>query len=349
MQEELKQKAFQILEENRKITYDLIYPYLNLEFANLNGTVPKSYFDAIKEYPMRQGKGLRPTLLLLSYEAFGGKKELALNTAAAFQLFEDWVLIHDDIEDWSDERRNKPALHKLIGMELALNAGDSLHVIMWKVLMDNEKLLGKKNTIRIMNEMANVLLTTTIGQHKEIEWIQKQNFDITEKDFFEMAEMKAGVYTVAGPITLGAAVAGAKKSLLKKIHSHCRKLGVAFQLQDDILNLTADAKKYGKEIGGDIWEGKRTLILIHTLKNCSPEERQRVIEVYKKKREEKNEEEVKFVWELMKKHQSVEYAINIARKLGQEAKQELVKLIPTDNKAGGEISILFDFIVNREL
>lgn len=157
----------------------------------------------IKDYPERGGKYLRSGLVMLACEAFGGDQKKSARTAAALEASQNWILIHDDIEDHSDDRRGKPTLHKLHGEELAINAGDALHVIQWKMLIDNHELLDDKTTNRILNEFYRILALTTEGQTLEMEWIKSKNFNFTEQDYYAISDAKAGMYTIIGPMRLG--------------------------------------------------------------------------------------------------------------------------------------------------
>ncbi|MEM2974779.1 MAG: polyprenyl synthetase family protein, partial [Candidatus Micrarchaeia archaeon] len=281
-----------ILEEEKRITYEEIAKYLP-------DREPKGHYDAVREYPLRQGKALRPALLLLACEAFGGDPRKAIKTAAAMQTSEDWLLIHDDWEDDSEERRGKPALHKLVGNEIAINAGDALHIIQWRIMSDNIGFLDNHTVKRLFDTMYNFLMITAEGQFIEIETIKKNKIDFTEEDFYRIVDGKAAWYSIIGPIQLGAIIAGADDATLEKIADFGLPAGRAFQIQDDVLNLIGDPKKYGKEIGGDILEGKRTLILVHLIRSCTPEEKERIAAIYSKPRQQKTEQEKEYVLNLM--------------------------------------------------
>jgi geranylgeranyl diphosphate synthase type II len=281
-----------------------------LVWPELQRYLPKGsdlHSQLVRDYPERGGKYLRSGLVLLAAEAFGGNPSKAIRTAAAMEASQNWILIHDDIEDKSEERRGKPALHKLFSEELAINAGDALHIIQWKMLFDNKELLGEANAWRILNEFYRILSLTTEGQTLEVEWIQRKGFEINEADYYAISDAKAGMYTVIGPMRLGAIVAGAPDEQLAALNTFGLPFGRAFQIQDDLLNLTAGSA-YGKEIGGDIYEGKRTLMLVHLLQNCTPAEKEKIITIYKKKREQKKPEEVKWILDLMKSKGSIEFA-----------------------------------------
>lgn len=334
-----------VLRSRREKTYEEIYRYLPLDGQ------PASYWDLLREYPSRQGKGLRPTLLLLTCEALGGDSSKAVRTAAAYQTFEDWVLVHDDLEDESEQRRGKPALHHLCGPSLSINAGDALHIIMWRMLLDNQEILGSEETIEVMREINRIIATTTIGQHIEMEWMRDQRFDLTAEDYLGMARKKAGIYTIEGPIKLGAMLAKASESLLVSISEFAPPLGVAFQIQDDVLNLSGDSKLYGKEIGGDIAEGKRTLVLIYLLERASQPQRKFIEETYRLPRDAKSTEQIGQVLEWMRETGSIESAAQYSRTLAEKALSNFERgfsQVP-ENQAKKDMKEAFEFVIDRQL
>jgi geranylgeranyl diphosphate synthase type II len=209
-------------------------------------------YQMMRDYPSRAGKGLRPGLLLIFNRAYGGNDAQALNTAAALELFQNWIVIHDDIEDQSDLRRGLPALHIKHGVALALNAGDALAGKMWEMLLKNSEILGGEKTIAILDEFLKMYDHTTAGQHIELGWVNAGRWDITEDDYFNMCRRKTAWYTVITPSWVGAYIAGANPAARDIIVQFGMDLGVAFQIQDDILNLAGDIGKYGKEIAGDL-------------------------------------------------------------------------------------------------
>ncbi len=195
------------------------------------------YWKINKEYPERKGKYLRPTLVLLTAETMGLSVKKAVKVAAAMQISEEWILIHDDIEDNSDERRGKTTLHKMHGVELAINAGDALQTIMWKVITD-------QNNAKITAEFHRILMRTVMGQGVEQIWTNEKR-KITDDEYFFVADSKSAYYSIAGPIRLGAILAGATKNQLNKLTEFGLYLGRCFQLVDDILDYEQD-KKEGK-------------------------------------------------------------------------------------------------------
>ncbi len=332
-----------VLAEKKPIIWKEVQKYLLKEG-------PYGFPEIVNEYPNRQGKYGRGTLVLLSCEAFGGDVSKAVRTAAAMQMSEDWLLVHDDWEDNSEERRGKPALHRIHGNELAVNAGDTLHILMWKILMDNREILGDEKAFRIMREFERFLEITARGQHLEIHTTQKRSLEgLTDKDYEDIVYGKTCEYTIAGPLRLGAVIAGQDEDTLKKLSEVGIPLGKAFQIRDDLLNIIGKGSVYGKEIGGDIYEGKRTLLLIHLINNTKGEEHKKVIEIMSKPREEKTSEEVEYIIKLMKERGSVAYAEKRAEELANLAKEKFNKYFSNvPNKEVFESAINF-FAMKREV
>lgn len=194
------------------------------------------YWKINRKYPERKGKYLRPTLVLLIAQALGAKIKDALKAAAAMQLSEEWILIHDDIMDKSLERRGKPSLHKIHGIELAINAGDVLHTIMWKIINDQA-------SPKINEEFYKIILRTTLGQGIEQIWTNKKNKTISKDNYFFIADSKSAYYTIAGPMRLGAIIGGATSAQIDKITEFGLYLGRCFQLVDDIIDIKQDIKE----------------------------------------------------------------------------------------------------------
>ena len=308
-------------------------------------------YTMMRDYPSRAGKGLRPGLLLIFNRAFNGNDEIALNTAAALELFQNWIVIHDDIEDQSDLRRGLPALHVMYGVPLALNAGDALAGKMWELIHKNKDILGAEKAMIVFGEFLHMYSQTTAGQHIELAWAKNHRWDITEDDYFNMCQCKTAWYTCITPSWTGSLIAGAPEDVKKTIVKFGMDLGVAFQIQDDVLNLIGDREKYGKEIGGDILEGKRTLILINLLSKCTDDEKHYVIDCLDRNRSEKDMPMVDGVLSLMKKYGCIEYAIEISQKLARNARATLIGSLDDsiDNEWKSVIVELVDFVVEREL
>ena len=284
------------------------------------------HWDIVADYPTRRGKYLRPTLVLLMAEAMSGSSDNALYTATAMQMSEDWILIHDDWEDGSLERRGKPALHHLVSSEIAVNAGDTLHECMHRTLCENYRLMDVDLARRVQKEFFLMLGRTTFGQYAEIKWMQDNKQDMTDDDVLFTISGKTVYYTIAGPLRLGAILAGASDDQLQRIYEFSYPLGLCFQIRDDVLDLTGDFEGQKKQKLNDIYEGKRTMILLHLLRHCTAQEYQRVEEILGKPRERKTEEEVQYIRDLMDTYGCIRFAEAEAERYAQQALDKLSTL-----------------------
>ncbi|MCS7109532.1 MAG: polyprenyl synthetase family protein [Candidatus Micrarchaeota archaeon] len=307
--------------------------------------------EMMLDYPLRGGKHLRSVLALETCKAFEGDPRKMKYITIALELFQHWILIHDDIEDYSEERRGKPALHHIYGMPLANNTGDALHIKMWEVLYQNRKLIGDELTFKVMDEFIKMMDRCVKGQSMELEWVHEKRWDISEEDYYKMCKGKTTGYTFITPFRLGGIVAGISESKLKPFFGIGDDIGLAFQIEDDILNLVGEKEKYGKEIAGDIYEGKRTLILLHLVKHSSNHDRKKIIEIMNKDRDNKTEKEVEFILSLMKKYGSIDYAKEKAIFFAKRARKNFDKhySFMKDSEAKRFIQGLFDFVINREM
>lgn len=241
-------------------------------------------YERMLDYPLREAKGLRPSLAIATCRALGGKLQPVLPTAAVLELFHNAFLIHDDIEDGSEQRRGQPTLHRIYGMPVAVNVGDAMFALTLRPLLDNMRTLGMGPALKILLEVAEMARISTEGQALELEWMRRREWDITDEDYVAMVSMKTARYTFVTPMMLGAIVAGRPALNLEALQDFALDVGIAFQIQDDILNITGDEAAYGKEICGDLWEGKRTLMLLHALRHASRDERSRALEILAKPR-----------------------------------------------------------------
>ena len=241
-------------------------------------------YRLMRDYPERGGKRFRPVLVLLACQACGGDAKKAMRTAVAFEMFQSFAVVHDDIEDDSEMRRGKPCLHKLHGIPLTINVGDALYAKVFEILSANREVLGADVALDLMDEMIRGACETFEGQAYDVGWI-RQRYIPSEGEFMAMLRKKTGWYTGRGPCTAGAIIAGAKMELRTCIGDFGESMAIAFQLRDDLLNLSSSEQDagsapgvtsgaYGKERGGDIAEGKRTLIIIDLLGKCTAAERE---------------------------------------------------------------------------
>lgn len=241
-------------------------------------------YDLILDYPLRGGKALRPALSIAMCLGLGGHLEAILPTAATLELYHNAFLIHDDIEDESWWRRGKPTLHIDHGVPIAVNVGDAMLSLSLQPLLDNVERVGLGPALRILRAIAKMTRLTVDGQALELEWVRSNAWQLDDADYLKMVELKTSWYSFITPLQAGAIAAGAAPDRMAGLESLGRHLGAAFQITDDLLNLRADPQEYGKEIGGDLWEGKRTLMLLHTLRSAEPQDQARAVAILAKRR-----------------------------------------------------------------
>ncbi|ADO75697.1 polyprenyl synthetase family protein [Stigmatella aurantiaca] len=230
-------------------------------------------YELMLDYPLREAKGLRPALCIAACRASGGTLEAALRPAVALELYHNAFLIHDDIEDESHLRRGRPTLHQLHGVPVAINVGDAMLALSLQPLLDNIGFIGLGPSLRILQEVARMARESAEGQALELDWIRRGHWALEDADYVRMVEQKTCWYSFITPVTLGALAARQNPAHTAQLAEFARCLGIAFQIQDDLLNLSGEVGAYGKEIGGDLWEGKRTLMLLHMMRRASPPER----------------------------------------------------------------------------
>lgn len=222
------------------------------------------------------GKRLRPLLVLLSSRAVGGKFSDAYNAAAAVEMLHNFTLVHDDIMDNADKRRGRLTLHKKYDHNTAILAGDSLLSIAYEYLLKD----CNGNTKEVISSFTNGLIEVCEGQSLDTDFELRKNVSLSEyilmikKKTAAMAEMCCKI---------GALLGGGTKSQVNALSSYGLNLGIAFQIQDDLLDISADEKEFGKTIGGDLVEGKKTFLFLEALEKAKGEDRKKLLKVIERK------------------------------------------------------------------
>lgn len=236
-------------------------------------------YDLMLDYPLRDAKGLRPALCVAACRALGGSLEGALPSAAVLELYHNAFLIHDDVEDRSEKRRDALTLQRMHGVPIAVNVGDAMLAMALQPLLDNMHKLDMGRALRILDTVSVMARESAEGQAIELDWVRRARWDLADDDYLAMVDQKTGWYSFIAPVRIGAIVAGAPAEQIAALEGFAGALGAAFQIQDDVLNLLAREADYGKEIAGDLWEGKHTLILLHALRSMDAAERARALEI----------------------------------------------------------------------
>ena len=324
--------------------YSNILPYVKKceeqIYADLRNEEPTIY-GMLPQFIARGGKRIRPVLCFLSCGVVGGKYDDVTEIASIIEQFHNFSLIHDDIEDNSLFRRGEPTLHISHGLAMALNSGDALYTLLWRRLANLH--MDPKRHIDMFRLCSGGFKKVVDGQGVEIAWIKNGRFDISEKEYFTMIGGKTAAL-LGLSAEAGAVIGGAGKTERDKLRRYGEKLGLAFQIHDDVLNLTGDFEKYQKEIGGDIAEGKRSLIVVHFLAHAKKEDKEKMISLLKL--EKKTEQQIQEAIRLLKSTNSIEYASKHAIRLVEEAKGELAGLKESKDKTA--LIGVADYTVLRE-
>ena len=327
--------------------------YLNL-YADrvgelVNAYIPKGshpdmdryLYDPLIAFSRNGGKRHRPLICFAACRAVGGDMVKATSAAAAIEHFHTAALIHDDIADESELRRGAPCMHLTEGVGLAINTGDlALSLVNGTVVKDPN--LDDATKVRVITELIEMTRRTVEGQALDIGWARDGRYDITPDDYLVMATHKTAHYSGAVPLAIGAIIGGGTEAEIEALRNYGLDTGLAFQIQDDLLNLIGSEESTKKDFRNDITEGKRTLIVVHALQNS--DQRERLIEILSSK--EKDPAVLAEAVDIMQACGSIDYARNYAENLTSIAKNHLVDLLqPSPSR--DLLASMADWFVNR--
>ena len=304
-----------------------------------SGPLFDALYRLVLDYPLRGGKGLRPALAVASCRALGGTLDQVRRSAAVLELYHNAFLVHDDIEDESEARRGEQTLHQQHGVPIAINVGDAMLGLSLEPLLENVEFLGLGPALGVLRAVARMTRESVEGQAIELDWIRRGEWQLDDEAYVSMVIKKTGWYSFMTPIHLGCVAAGARPPLRDEMVELGRLLAVAFQIQDDVLNLEQSATRYGKEYAGDLWEGKRTLILLHALREARPADRRRMLEALHKPRPSQRE-----AGQLRRLEAVVDGSSSLDGESRQALKKELNSSWSADWKTGRDVQILLDEI-----
>ena len=311
---------------------------------------PQDYlYPLLGDYPNRGGKMMRASLCLATARVFGAEVEDAIASAVAIELLHNSFLIHDDIQDESDERRGLPTLHKVHGVPLALNAGESLSLLSLRPLRANFERLGSRLTLRIFEETERMAWESAEGQALELGWRRDNVMSVSEADYLLMVMKKTCWLATIHPCRVGALIGSRGAADLDRFIRFGFFLGAAFQIQDDLLNLTGGAG-YGKELNGDLLEGKRTIMTCHLFERLPPHDRSRLSTLFGMPRAERPATEVAWVRESMDELGSLTHAESVARGLAGAALHEFDSIFGElpDSRDKAFIRHLVRWVIERQ-
>lgn len=286
-----------------------------------SGEPDKYLYKLLADYPARGGKMLRSSLCIAAARATGAAIEDAIPSAVSIELMHNALLVHDDIEDASDERRGNPTLHALHGVPLAVNAGDAMGLLSVRPLMQNFSRLGISISLRILAETEKVAWQSTEGQALELGWQRDNATDLGDDDYLQMVLQKTCWLGTIHPLRVGCLIGARGRTPLEPLVRLGFFFGAAFQIQDDLLNLEPGVS-YGKEINGDLFEGKRTLMIIHALREAGSADRRKLVRFLGKRRSRRSADEVAWVRQLLERTAALAHARAVAHGLAGAALAE---------------------------
>ncbi|HEX2403053.1 MAG TPA: polyprenyl synthetase family protein [Acidimicrobiia bacterium] len=312
-------------------------------------------YELLADYPFREGKGLRPAIVISAAAAAGGTRDQARVSAAALELYHNAFLVHDDVEDQSDYRRGRVTLLRSHGAAVAVNVGDATNVLAMQLLLRNAETIGLQKTLLVFREVERMARESVEGQAIELGWIAGRQFELDDQDYVRMAHKKTCWYTVIAPLRIGVlcghppGVGYPMPHELLPLIELGHLAGIAFQVSDDLLNLEADQILYGKEIGGDLWEGKRTIMLLHFLRTGSKATTKRATTVLETPREDKEPDDVAWMFAAMGEAGSLEYGRRFAREYAERALTADAMPLPfmTENADRRFLREMLSYVVER--
>lgn len=326
----------------RKLTEssDLVDEYME---KILKERRPEVLYRSARHLIEAGGKRLRPFLVLKACSLVGGEPKDVVPLAAAIEILHNFTLIHDDIMDNDDLRRNVPTVHKIWGIPVAIASGDLLFAKVYEAVVSWAE-GGKvpcERVMAIIDRFNRAAISICEGQVLDVSFISLDN--VTEKDYFEMIGGKTAVLLEASA-EIGALAGGSNDRELRLLGDFAYNAGMAFQLVDDYLGATADEKVLGKPVGSDLREGKKTLIIVHALSHAFPQEKRRILEVLRNPKI--SQEDIEEINKILSSLGSLSYTMEQAKKYVEKAKNSLESL--HDCEAKTDLQNLVEFFINRK-
>jgi geranylgeranyl diphosphate synthase, type II len=297
---------------------------------------PESLYGPGDYFLKLAGKRIRPVLCLMGNEMFDEIRPDAWYAANAIELFHNFTLIHDDIMDKAPLRRGMPTVHSKFGDSTALLTGDVMFVFAYEEL----NRISSSYLHRVLDVFNDTAKKICEGQQLDMDYEKKNEVSLT--DYLHMIELKTSVL-LAASLKLGAIVGGATQRNQDLLYHFGRKLGIAFQVQDDYLDAFGDPAKIGKQTGGDIKSNKKTLLLIHALETCSGSQKKELMKLVQEDDDHKTEK----VLQLYRDCRADEWALKLKNQFLDESFNDLEE-VAVQSKRKEELKELAHFLVQRE-
>ncbi|MFO7843548.1 MAG: polyprenyl synthetase family protein [Bacteroidales bacterium] len=299
---------------------------------------PQALYDPINYTLKSGGKRIRPALVLLAYSLFSDDIQKAIKPAIGLEIFHNFTLLHDDIMDHAEIRRGIPAVHKKWDENTAILSGDAMLIKAYDYFLD----MDSPNFRKILQVFNQTALEVCEGQQYDMEF--EKRMDVTEKEYIRMIELKTSVL-LAGALKIGALLGDADEHDANLLYEFGRNIGLAFQLQDDFLDVYGDERVFGKQIGGDIVSNKKTFLLIKAKELAGDEDLQR-LEHWLQKKPVDRDEKIKAVTSIYDNLRIKEITKEKILGLTQKA-LNLLDEVKVDNAKKIELKNLAGKLINR--
>ncbi len=306
----------------------------------------KSLVDPIWDFLDRGGKRWRPILFLLIAEAVGGNPEKLMDFVVIPEIIHNGTIMIDDVEDLGELRRGKPCTHKIFGEDTAINTGNFMYYFPLLVLIKNKDKFSKEIILKAYEIYLQEMVNLSFGQGTDIYWHKGKVDKIKEDEYLQMCAYKTGCLSRMAA-KLAVVLSGGDDKLTEKIGKVAEAIGVSFQIQDDILDITLvgeEREKFGKAFGNDIKEGKKTLMVIHTLKKATEKDKKRLLEILDKHPDDLEERKEAIL--IIEKYRGVDYAKNRAKEILEEAWKEAEPLLK-ESKAKNLLKQFVYYLIER--
>lgn len=309
--------------------------------------IQKTISEPVWDLLGRGGKRWRPMLFLLVYEALGRKPDDVLEFAIIPEVIHNGTLIIDDIEDSSELRRGKPCTYKIFGSDVAINVGNAMYYLPLLTLIKNKDKFDSETLVKVYETYVQEMVNLSFGQAMDIAWhrgMVNAN-ELTEEEYLQMCAFKTGTLARMAA-KIAAILAKADKQQVEAFGKFAETIGIAFQIQDDILNLTGKEFTKGKGFGEDITEGKRSLPIIYTLRKATLSDKASLIKILNS--HTKDRKTILKAISIIKRYGSIEYAKELGSKMVKEAWDEIDKFLkPSDAK--NKLKAFADYLVERKI
>ena len=292
----------------------------------LAGGQPEELYSASSHLIEAGGKRIRPFIVLQSCKMVGGETEEAIPVAAAVELIHNFTLIHDDIMDGDDTRRGSPTVHVKYGVPMAINAGDMLFAKAYEALLiAAERNVSAGMILKLLEKLTKAVQTVCEGQ--ALDMIFENRLSVSEEDYMRMISQKTAAL-LAASAEMGALVGGGSERQVNHLGQAMNAAGLAFQIADDVLGVTANERVLGKPVGSDVREGKKTILVCHALNHAETPQKESLLKTLGNK--SASAQDIEESIQILRSAGSVDYALKKAENLTQRAKSELESFPKTE-------------------